>query len=196
MSAPLAVGDSMTILLNPVVSSIVSAEANTVSRLRGELEAMAKRRFQQPGPELVGKHWYIRIRRDVYVNGVRIRKLVRIKLADSSKGLREVQKLAAAELAKVNGGLVQVGGGVNFMHFAESEYRTKYLPLLAKPVQDCYESMIHKHLGPAFGAGSLADLSKGVLQGYFSNNAGGVEYPTLLKLRDTLSSILRAAIDC
>jgi integrase len=81
------------------------------------------------------------------------------------------------------------------MHFVENEYRTKYLPALAKPVRDCYESIIKVHLEPAFGSGSLADLTRSALQGYFTNRAGGVEYPTLLKVRDALSSILRSAVD-
>jgi hypothetical protein len=62
-----------------------------------------------------------------------------------------VQKLAAERLRKLNSGLVQVGAGVNFMHYIENEYRTKYLPDLAKPVRHCYESMIKVHLDQAFG---------------------------------------------
>ncbi|MBV9482063.1 MAG: tyrosine-type recombinase/integrase [Acidobacteria bacterium] len=42
----------------------------------------------------------------------------------------------------------------------------------------------------------LVQVGAGVnLQGYFANRAGGVEYPTLLKIRDALSSILRSAVD-
>jgi integrase len=55
--------------------------------------------------------------------------------------------------------------------------------------------MIKVHLDPTFGAGSLADLTRSSLQGYFANRAGGVEFPTLLKVRDALSSILRSAVD-
>jgi integrase len=156
---------------------------------------MAKRRFQDPQPERLGRCWYLRVWEDVYANGARTRKRKRIKLADGSKGLREVQKLAADKLHRLNGGLVQVGAGVNFMHYIENEYRTKYLPTLAKPVGDCYESMIKVHLDPEFGSGSLADLTRSRLQGYLANRAGGVEYPTLLKIRDALSSILRSAVD-
>ena len=55
--------------------------------------------------------------------------------------------------------------------------------------------MIKVHLTSAFGSASLADLTRSTLQGYFANRAGGVEYPTLIKIRDTLSSILRSAVD-
>lgn len=174
--------------------SSVLGEA-TYSASRGDLEAMAKRRFQNPQPEKLGRAWYIRVWEDVFSGGVRTRKRKRIKLAAASKGLREVQKLAADKLRRLNSGLVAVGAGVNFMHYVENEYRTKYLPTLAKPVRDCYESMIKVHLDPAFGSGSLADLTRLSLQGYFANRAGGVEYPTLLKIRDSLSSILRSAVD-
>ena len=55
--------------------------------------------------------------------------------------------------------------------------------------------MILVHLDPAVGSGPLADLTRPLLQGYFTNRADGVEYPTLLKIRDALSSILRSAVD-
>ncbi len=174
---------------------MLAPEATHSASHRGDLEAMAKRRFQKPQPEKLGQFWYIRIWEDVYTDGVRTRKRKRVKLAAASKGLREVQKLADDKLRRLNSGLVTVGAGVNFMHFVNNTYRTKYLPGLAKPVRDCYESMIKVHLDPAFGAGSLADLSRLSLQGYFANRAGGVEYPTLLKIRDALSSILRSAVD-
>jgi integrase len=41
----------------------------------------------------------------------------------------------------------------------------------------------------------LADLTRSNLKGYFANLAKRVEYPTLLKVRDALSSVLRAAVD-
>ena len=107
--------------------AIVPPEANSAGKLRGELEAMSRRRFQDPQPEKLGRAWYIRVWKDVYTDGIRTRKRQRIKLADASKGLREVKKLAAVELRKLNSGLVQVGAGVNFMHYVENDYRTKYL---------------------------------------------------------------------
>jgi integrase len=174
---------------------IVPPEANSAGKLRGELEAMSRRRFQDPQPEKLGRSWYIRVWKDVYTDGIRTRKRQRIRLADASKGLREVKKLAAVELRKLNSGLVQVGAGVNFMHYVENDYRTKYLSGLRKPVRDCYESVIKVHLDSAFGSASLADLTRSTLQGYFANRAGGVESPTLIKIRDTLSSILRAAVE-
>jgi hypothetical protein len=60
---------------------------------RGELEAMARRRYQDPEPEMVGNWWQIRVYRDEYVNGRRVRKRKRVRLAPASLPVREVQKL-------------------------------------------------------------------------------------------------------
>src|SRR5580692_11883720 len=74
--------------------------------LRGELEAMAKRRFQDPEPEVVGNWWQIRVYRDEYVNGRRVRKRTRIRLAPASMPVREVQKIKAEYLRPLNQGLI------------------------------------------------------------------------------------------
>jgi len=81
------------------------------------------------------------------------------------------------------------------MRYVDNEYRPNYLPDLAKPVQDCYESMLKVHLETSFGSMCLADLTRSNLKGYFANLGKRVEYPTLLKVRDALSSVLRAAAD-
>ena len=51
---------------------------------------MVKRRFQDPEPEVVGNWWQIRVYRDEYANGRRIRKRIRIRLAPASMPVREV----------------------------------------------------------------------------------------------------------
>jgi len=172
----------------------VEVEAN-FGTPSGGVEAMARRRFQAPRPEKLGRFWYIRVWQDEFRAGVRTRKRKRIKLAPATKGMREVKKLAAEHLRPLNQGLIGVGAGVNFMKYVDNEYRPKYLPDLAKPVQNCYESVLKVHLESEFGSACLADLTRPTLKGYFANRARGVEYPTLLKIRDTLSSILRAAVD-
>ena len=54
--------------------------------------------------------------------------------------------------------------------------------------------MISKYLNQ-FGEACLRDLTRQKLQQYFSGMAGKVSYPTISKIRDVLSSILRAAVD-
>jgi integrase len=178
-----------------VQRGIVPAEAApSASHRGGDFEAMAKRRYQHPKPKREGNFWYLRIWQDVFDRGIPIRKRKRVKLAPATVPEREVKKIADGILAPVNQGLITAGSAVNFAEYVNVQYKPNYLPVLAKPVQHCYASMIENHLAPAFGQLSLRDLTRGTLQGYFANSAGGVGYPTLLKIRDALSSILRSAI--
>ena len=156
---------------------------------------MAKRRFQDPKPERVGKAWYLRIRQDEFVGGARIRKLKRIKLAPASMPEREVKKIAAEILRPVNQGLITVGSAVNFKEYVQTTYIPTELPLLAKTTQDSYQGVIAKHLEPRFNLLCLRDLTPLTLQRYFSGLAGEkVGHPLILKIRDALSSILRSAV--
>lgn len=52
---------------------------------------MARRRFQDPEPEVVGNWWQVRVYRDEYVNGRRVRKRKRIRLAPATMQVREVR---------------------------------------------------------------------------------------------------------
>jgi integrase len=79
--------------------------------------------------------------------------------------------------------------------FVTSTYIPTYLPLLSSSTQDSYSGMISKYVAPRFGRQSLRDLTRLTLQQYFSSMAGQVSYPTISKIRDVLSSILRAAVD-
>jgi len=54
--------------------------------------------------------------------------------------------------------------------------------------------MISKYLRPDLGKRCLRDLTEGALEDYFAQKALEVSYPVLSKIRDTLSSVLRAAI--
>src|SRR3974390_1737040 len=67
---------------------------------RGDFEAMARRRFQDPRLELVGEWYEIRVYEDEYVNRRRIRKRKRVKLAQASMPIREVQKVRAEYLRR------------------------------------------------------------------------------------------------
>ena len=109
--------------------------------------------------------------------------------------VREVQKIAAERLRPMNQGLSLTGSAMNFGEFVTSAYLPTYLPLLSSSTQDCYRGVISRYLGPAFGWRSLRDLGRLTLQKYFSEMAGKVSYPTISKIRDVLSSILRSAVD-
>lgn len=152
------------------------------------------RRYQHPKPKREGHFWYLRIWEDVFVDGVLTRHRKRVKLGPVSLGQRQAQKIADETLDPINAGLITLGSATNFTTYVMNEYKPNYLPKRAKPVQDCYASMIDNHLIPAFGRLALRELTRGTLQGYFANRAGGAEFPTLLKIRDTLSSIVRSAV--
>ena len=111
--------------------AIVSPEANSAGELRGDFEAMQKRRHQQPKPKREGNFWYIRIWQDSFVGGARTRKRQRIKLAPASMAQREVLKIADEVLRPINQGLISIGSAVNFGEYVDREYIPGNLPLLA-----------------------------------------------------------------
>ena len=153
---------------------------------------MARRRFQSPKPFREGQFWWLRVW-DANLAGSRKRQ--RIKLAPADMPVREVQKIAEEKLRPVNQGLALTGSAMNFHEFVISTYIPTYLPLLSSSTQSSYQGIIAKYLGPRFGGLSLRDLTRLTLQQYFSGMAGQVSYPTISKIRDVLSSILRAAVD-
>ena len=109
---------------------------------------------------------------------------------------REVQKIADEKLRPMNLGLVLTGSAMTLNDFLTNNYIPTYLPLLSSSTQVSYEGMISKYLKPKFGDFCLRDLTRLTVQQYFSGMAGTTSYPTISKIRDALSSILRSAVDC
>jgi integrase len=176
-------------------ANTIPTEANTRPPSLEEYEQMAARRFQDPKPEKVGQWWYLRVWQDALVNGVPVRKRQRIKLGPASLKEREVLKIASEILRSINGGLVSVGSAVNFREYVQNSYIPVELPLLASTTQAAYQAHIDKYLLPTFGACSLRQLTPFVLQRYFSGlPAEGLNHPTIVKVRDALSSVLRSAV--
>jgi integrase len=162
---------------------------------------MARRRFQNPKPFLEGKYWWLLVW-DQSETGNRKRQ--RRKLADADMSIREVQKIADEILRPMNQGLGLTGSTMKLGDFMSEIFKTKYLPEevgqgapthLASSTRECYRGMISKYLRPDLGGKRLRDLSRSALQNYFSCKATEVSYPTISKIRDALSSILRCAED-
>jgi integrase len=109
--------------------------------------------------------------------------------------VREVQKVAEERLRPVNQGLALTGSAMNLNEFVNNTYIPTYLPLLSSSTRDSYNGMISKYVEPRFGHYPLRDLTRLTIQQYFSGMAGKMAYPTISKIRDALSSILRAAVD-
>ncbi len=172
---------------------------------------MARRRYQDPEPERVGNWWQIRVYEDEFCNGRRTRKRKRIRLAPASMPIREVQKLKAEYLRPLNQGLITAGSATTFESYVRTVYMPTVMPLFASSTRARYEGIIKNYLIPEFGALSLRDLTRLVLQRYISGfriagsgneqKAGaGKQTPQSLsresvdKIRDVMSSILGSAV--
>ena len=141
-------------LPNRDTRGIVLAEANfDRPSPKGDFEAMARRRFQDPEPERVGNWWQIRVYQDEYSNGRSVRKRKRIRLAPASMPIREVQKLKAGYLRPLNQGLITAGSAMPFESFMLKVYLPTALPLMASSTQDRYRGIIanYWHLRSAPG---------------------------------------------
>jgi integrase len=179
---------------------------------QGDLEAMARRRFQDPDLELVGNWWQIRVYRDDYFNGRRIRVRKRIRLAAKSMPIREVQKLKAEYLRPLNQGLISEGSATPFESFVRNVYVVTELPLLASTTQPRSQGIIDGYLIPTFGSWCLRDMTELTLQKYIlgfpitetvdgeQQNASDrraakqLSRESVDKIRDVLSAVLGAAV--
>ena len=139
--------------------AIVSGEANLGRPSKGDFEAMARRRFQDPKPKRRGKWWTIQVRRDEFVGGQLQRKKTRVRIAPATVPEREARKIAAEYLRPQNQGLESVGSATNFEEFVEGTYKPITMPLMAKTTQDRSRGVIANYLVPEFGELSLRDLT-------------------------------------
>jgi len=174
---------------------IVAAETDPARQFSEDTEKMARRRFQNPEPKRVGKWWYLLLWQDEFLNGKRIRKRKRIRLAPATMPEREVKKIAAEFLRPLNQGLAPIGAAVGFADYVEAVYKTTLLPLMAKSTQARSTSVIKLYLNPAFGSKCMRDLTPLTLQQYFSGIASSkLSYESRDKIRDVMSSILSSAV--
>jgi integrase len=158
-------------------------------------ESMARRRFQDPKPSILGNWWYLLSWQDVFEDGKRVRKRKRTKLAPATMPEREVRKIGAETLRPLNQGLLTVGSAVKFAEYVDQVYREAALPLLAKSTRDRYLSVLKNHLMPVFGEMALRDVTPLTVQRYFSSMAKSTLFDESIdKNRDVLSSIMGSAV--
>ena len=156
---------------------------------------MARRRFQDPKPRRLGKWWYLLTWQDEFIEGRRIRKRKRIKLALASMPEREVRKIASEMLRPLNQGLISAGSAMVLEDYVESVYKPTVLPTLAKTTLDRYAGVLKNYLVPAFGKSCLRDVTPLVVQRYLSQMAGSdLSHESRDKIRDVLSSVLGSAV--
>src|ERR1700722_13165298 len=162
---------------------------------KGEIEKMARRRFQAPKPKRRGKWWCLLYWQDEFVDGRRIRKRKRINLAPADTPEREVNKIAAEHLRPMNQGLVTLGSATNFTEFVDTVYVPVLLPKMAKTTQGRYEGIIDNYLKPQFQKLSLRDVSVLTVDRYLTSlGQSDFSHESINKIRNVLSGILAAAV--
>lgn len=156
---------------------------------------MARRRFQSPKPTRRGKWWCLLYWQDTFIDGRRVRKRKRVKLAPADMPEREVNKIAAEHLRPMNQGLVTVGSATSFSEFVDAEYIPVVLPKMAKTTQIRYEGIIDNYLRPQFEKLCLRDISVLTVDRYLTSlGRSNLSLESIDKIRDVLSSILAAAV--
>lgn len=172
----------------------IATETSPSVPSRGEIERMARRRFQDPKPFREGDYWWLLIRQDEIVDGQRARKRKRVKLAPADMPEREVRKIAAETLRPLNQGLVTIGSATKFDDYFEQEYKVSVLPTFAGQTQQRYSGIFRNYLSPEFGQLALRELTPLRIQKYFSGMASSqLSHESKDKVRDVLSSILGSA---
>jgi integrase len=175
--------------------AIILIEANRPAPSRGDFDAMARRRFQDPKPRVEGNWWVLYYWRDEFDNGQRRRRKKREKLAPATVKEREVRKIAAEFLRPVNQGLVPIGAATSFAEFVDGTYTPIVLPTMAKSTQDRYSGVIRNYLKPNFGTCCLRDITVLAVDRYFSEmGRTKLQYESVDKIRDVLSGILTSAV--
>jgi integrase len=175
---------------------ILRGEAIPGGPSKGEIESMARRRYQKPAPRREGRQWVIYYWDDEFVDGERRRKKKRHVLGPASMGAREAEKVRDEVLRPLNQGLVNIGSATKFADYVESVYQPVVLPTKAKSTQDRAMSVYENYLGPAFGEVCLRDITPLSVQRYVSGMAGwNLSQESKDKVRDVLSSILGSAVE-
>lgn len=178
----------------PRAEHTVRAEASTGRPSAEAFEQMARRRYQQPVPERHGKWWTLRLYRDHFVDGQRVRRRNRIRLGPSSLPAQQIKKVAAKYLQPLNED--GEGGAINFGAYVAETYKPLEMPLLAKSTQSRYQGIIDNYLLPAFSGARFFDMTPWCLQRYFTglSNSSALAHESQDKIRDVLASIFSSAV--
>lgn len=162
---------------------------------KGDFDAMARRRFQNPKPKVEGNWWVLYYWQDEFRNGKRRRRKKREKLAPATTKEREVKKIAVEFLRPINQGLIPVGSATGFSEFVDGTYAPVVLPNMAKSTQERYSGVIKNYLRPQFGEMPLRDVTVLAVDRYFAGlGKTKLQHESIDKIRDVLSSILTSAV--
>lgn len=162
-----------------------------------ELEAMAKRRHQNPTPYVRGNWWVIDYRVDEFRNGETCRLKKQERLADKKVNFRRVLELRDDFMRPLNQGLSLAGAGMPFADYVNQVYRVTKLPLFEGSSQARYKSVISNYLLKAFGKVMLREIKKETVQSFFTELAvkTDLSLASRKKIWTVLSSIMSTAND-
>src|SRR4051794_20180199 len=111
------------VIVDAIDRRTIACEESSGIPTRGELEKMARRRYQGPKPQKRGSWWTLRVYEDRFEGGQRSRIRNRIRLAPvtGSDGrptpVRDINRMANEYLRPVNQGIESIA--VNFRHYVE-----------------------------------------------------------------------------
>jgi integrase len=173
----------------------VGIETSIGGLSKGEIERMARRRFQAPKPKRRGKWWCLLYWQDEFVDGRRVRRRKRINLAPADTPEREVYKMAAEHLRPMNQGLITVGSATNFADFVDNVYIQVVLPKMARTTQGRNVGIIDNYLKPQFSKLALRDIGVLTVDRFVSSlGKSNLSHESIDKIRDVLSGIFSAAV--
>jgi integrase len=174
---------------------IVGGKANLSAPSKGDFDAMARRRFQNPKPRREGRWWVLYYWQDDFTNNERRRRKKRQKIAQVATPEREARRMASEFLRPLNQGLEPIGAATSFREYVESAYAPAVLPQMASSTQARYRSVIKLHLTPMFGDMCLREITALTVDRYFASlGSSGLAYESIDKIRDVLSGIMGSAI--
>src|ERR1700739_4054087 len=114
--------------------------------LRSEIDAMARRRYQNPKPKRHGNQWRILVWKDVFKNGSWSReRMPHVLGAVNEIGFREAQQRAATVLDPLNLQPRNPGVAVTFRTFVDEVYRQIFLPVQTKAHAGRYDGILENH---------------------------------------------------
>lgn len=166
---------------------------------RAEIDAMARRRYQNPKPKRHGNQWRILVWKDVFEGGGWTRRRVPYVLGATSEiGFREAQQRASTVMDPLNLQPRNPGVAVTFGQFVDDVYRKLFLPVKSKSHSDRYEGVLKNHLVPVFGNVTLFDLARPTdteVEKYFiSLKDKELAQASMSKILNCFSSVMALAV--
>ena len=173
----------------------IKVEADCPAPSKGDFDAMARRRFQDPKPRKEGALWVLYYWQDEFIDDERRRRKKRHKLAPGTTPEREVRKIAAEFLRPINQGLVPLGSATRFTEYVDGTYIPVVLEQMAASTKNRYQGILRNYLTPQFGGLALRDITTLSVDRYLAGfGASKLAHESLDKIRDVLSSVLNSAV--